>query len=304
MIPSIYFRRLQHTQPHEYIEFRCLRYGKTDQFWTTHDQLSTAIDRINEADYNGWTIYCGVNPRQKNKANKAGVTSVVSFAVDLDSGFPFEWPDDVPKPTMIVASGSSNGRHLYWELNTAVPPSSWCDAVNTGLAIRLNGDRKCRDISRVLRVPGTTHHIYGYCVELLEANDFRYEAKDFEHLAAFGSEHIGAPRQTTQQKCFPPPSQELLARFNWTRTTDRRLTAAYRGELGDGSSDSRYVLAARLFDTGEYTADEIGSLIVHHRWFNVRHKKVCPPDRVLRDANRLLGLFAAEPHQVRGEIRS
>jgi hypothetical protein len=189
---------------------------------------------------------------------------------------------------MIVSSGA--GHHFYWELDTAVEPTH-ADAINSGLALRLGGDKKSRDISRVLRNPGFVNHKYGYAVELIAAHDYRYTPDDFSHLAA--PLDVAPPRNSPSTIDIPHVSRELRARFCFELALDRGLSRAFRGEIGDGSSDSRYAMFARLMATGKFTPEEVAALIVERRWWNTRNKAVCPAERVFRDAQRLLGLFSS-----------
>lgn len=283
-----FYARFALLHPHEYLEFRFLKYGHTQQRWIRPEEITDLTPWIQEQDRNGWNCYLSVNPRQQHKATKTGVTSVVCFHADCDSSL-FDWPSDVPKPSMTVYSG--RGHHFYWEFNAPVLPSPMIEAVNSGLAIKLNADRQCRDISRVLRIPGTINHKFGYDVTLDESHDFRYKPEDFAHIVELGSQLVGAPRQQIAQRIFPHVSLELRSKFEFARQIDPGLARAYRGEIGDGSSDSRYAMAARLVENGNFTAEEVGSLIVDRRWYNNSNRKVCPPDRVLRDANRLIALL-------------
>ena len=83
---------------------------------------------------------------------------------------------------------------------------------------------------------------------------------------------------------------ELGARFNAARRADCSgdLTRAWREEIGNGSSDSRYVLVKHLRALG-FTPEEIVSIISSRRWWNCYAGRVRPPDEVYRD---VLGLLA------------
>lgn len=65
----------------------------------------------------------------------------------------------IPCPSVIVRSG--HGPHVYWLLDqpaTTAEDFALVEAINERLRVRLGGDSAATDITRVLRVPGTTHH--------------------------------------------------------------------------------------------------------------------------------------------------
>ena len=91
-------------------------------------------------------------------------------------------------------------------------------------------------------------------------------------------------------------STELMARFHAVRRADKadksgELTRAWRGEIGDGSSDSRYVLVGGLRRVG-FSEDEIAAIVCSRRWWNRYTRRRKPPDAVRMDVERLLGKLA------------
>ena len=65
--------------------------------------------------------------------------------------------------------------------------------------------------------------------------------------------------------------RELEARFNAAHHADRSgdITRAWRGEIGGGSSDSRYVRVRHLLQAG-FSAEEIVAIVCACRWYNIR----------------------------------
>ena len=63
------------------------------------------------------------------------------------------------------------------------------------------------------------------------------------------------------------------------------------GEIGDGSSGSRYVLVGRLRRAG-FSEDEIAAIVCSRRWYNRYSRRVKPLVAVRLDVARLLGKMA------------
>ena len=121
-------------------------------------------------------------------------------------------------------------------------------------------------------------------------NDRRYDLAELQPFAMFKPEAYPA---VASLGSIPLPP-DLLARFHAARHADRSrdMTRAWRGEIGDGSSDSRYVLVKRLWALG-FTPGEIVAIVCSRRWYNVRAKRVRHPTDVLRD---MLGLLTQSSH--------
>ena len=75
------------------------------------------------------------------------------------------------------------------------------------------------------------------------------------------------------------------------------ITRAWRGEIGDGSSDSRYVLVRKLRLAG-FGDEDIAAIVCSRRWFNRYQKRARPPADVRRDVERLLAKGQPQPTGV------
>ena len=63
----------------------------------------------------------------------------------------------IPRPALVVGSGSGANVHAYWPLRAPVSPMA-AEKANLRLATALGADLACFDASRILRPPGTWNH--------------------------------------------------------------------------------------------------------------------------------------------------
>ena len=246
---------------------------------------------------NDWSIFFGVNPRTGRASGEDAVRCLRTFHADVDGnsgglgGSAANTPQvrTAPPPSIVVDSG--HGRHLYWVLAESVAVTdgnrALLKAINRGLALTVDGDPACCDLARILRLPGYINHKPPAAeVRLLELTDRRYDLAELESFAVFRPD---AANVAILLDGIPSMTPELEARFHTARHADRSgdLTRAWRGEIGDGSSDSRYVLVRYLLHAG-FSAGEIVAIVCSRRWYNIKARRVRPPAEVLHDAFRLL----------------
>ncbi len=276
-------------QPDDLVELRLIRWPDVRRRWITagdYESISAELDAMNKQ---GFEVYFGVNCRSCKGSTESAVSKVVAFHVDLDA------PErcrsacqaqghDVPLPSLRVASG--HGEHWYWILESPVTVTvenkPLLKGVNRGLALALDGDPACCDLSRILRLPGFINHKPPTAqTAIIELTGLRYPADSFSRFA------VAHPESDPVQAATPKPlTPDLLTRFESTRKADTtgQLTRAWRGELGDGSSSSRYVLAKMLAARG-YSIQEIVDIACSRRWWNKRACKPCVKtlDEIARD---------------------
>lgn len=104
-------------------------------------------------------IYFSVNPMQKGKRNADSVTRIQTWICDIDTGTKEEQQkliEDAPLiPSFVVES--AHGFHIYY-LATEDLTKEQYEKGNLGLMQYYHGDIKvCKDIARVLRIPGYYH---------------------------------------------------------------------------------------------------------------------------------------------------
>jgi hypothetical protein len=260
-----------------------VRFGNAGEF---NNRVETWLRDLNQK---GYDIYFSVGVRGKPESTEDAVTRVVALHVDCDN----DSPDliQVPAPSIVVDSG--HGRHLYWLLQTPVEVigenRDRLKAINRNLAMRVGGEPACCDLGRLLRLPGYLNRKREPypLVRLLELNAYRYRLEDF---AACGGLRAAPPLQPCQVRGVAVPGQELLDRFHDLRRQDssHEVTRAWRGEIGDGSSDSRFVLVKRLCESAEFAPSEILAIVLSRNWYNRREHVTREAWRVERHVNRLL----------------
>jgi hypothetical protein len=144
------------------------------------DERQKLIEWCDEQQRRGAGLYYHVNvlngsPRHGGKAGKAEIHSVrgAYVEIDLKDNFPdLDWRDDNKvagalatvlervkdfpiTPTFVVLSGG--GVQAGWRFDAPVNGGHMTrlETLNLALALHLGGDKSVRDVSRILRVPGT-----------------------------------------------------------------------------------------------------------------------------------------------------
>jgi hypothetical protein len=103
-------------------------------------------------------VYVGVLPRAFRAGRRQAVPHGATVWVDIDTAEAAACVGRlVPKPSMLVQSGSPGHVHAYWLLDRLWPAASIEDA-NRRLASTIRADLRCTDATRVLRPPGTLNH--------------------------------------------------------------------------------------------------------------------------------------------------
>jgi hypothetical protein len=154
--------------------------GKSTGRTFAADEREKLIEWCDEQQRRGAGIYYHVNvlnglPRHGGKAGKAEVHAVrgTHVEIDLKDNFPdLDWQDDNAvaaaiattlervkdfpiTPTFVVLSGG--GVQAGWRFDAPVDGGHMTriETLNLALALHLGGDKSVRDVSRILRVPGT-----------------------------------------------------------------------------------------------------------------------------------------------------
>lgn len=139
------------------------------------DDETKAAEKAYELCKQGIDVYFSVNPKTEG-GKKENIPSVVTFHAEVDFGAAghkkkSKWKDDItllkalcdfsPSPSYSIYSGG--GFHVYWILKEPYKINSKADidlieGLNLTLTKLLGGDPGTQDISRVLRVPGSTNY--------------------------------------------------------------------------------------------------------------------------------------------------
>ena len=133
-------------------------------FFTTPKKLVEVASKARAP----WGTFFGVCPRKAQDGSKEAIEYLPGYWCDIDCGDEEESRRAVesrvasiqPQPDQIV--GTPGGFHLYWrfkEREEIIFPSDivkW-EGKMAGIAAALGGDPACKDLSRVLRLPGSVH---------------------------------------------------------------------------------------------------------------------------------------------------
>ena len=287
-------------QPQHLIELRAIKGNKAQRRWVAAREFAGTLPWLQALDRVGWDVFYGVNPRLGERSTENAIAEVVAFHVDFDQqGEPNL--DSVPAPSAIVDSG--HGRHLYWIVEPVISVSDenreLLKAINRGLAQVIGGDQACCDLGRILRLPGFSNHKPPTApVRLLCVRNPNFPADLFHRFAAFRSQ-AQVPIYILEPEPLTPG---LKAKFEAARTTDRSrdIGHAWRGEIGDGSSDSRYMLVKSLRDHG-FSQQETIAVVCSRSWYNRHTEKLKSDPRTLAaDAQRVW----AKLSEAEGEVRA
>ena len=139
-----------------YIETRELIPNEKTPIRRFHKTINEIVQHDPVGNY-----FFGVCPRTIESGKEKDIETIVTLWADLDIN-----PDEAIKkladfplePSIIIGSG--RGLHSYWLLRTPEKIKPNTKGVLKGLAIMLDADRACHDLSRMLRVPNTKNLKY------------------------------------------------------------------------------------------------------------------------------------------------
>lgn len=202
--------------PEGYAEVRCLHVSSdhrlTRRMWRSMPVKAVSqkgLDTLAALNEDGYHIYLRMGISSERNARKVNIISIPALWIDIDepgeSGFQkaraFEaWPN------IVVSTGG--GWHSYWLL--AEPIHIVDDASREsvertieGMLLTCGGDRHVKDITRILRLPGTINvkpeRNRARC-EVVEYLPGRYHFEDLEELYA----PLGAPAPLKVTRYIPP----------------------------------------------------------------------------------------------------
>lgn len=239
-----------------YLEIRKLPSGQ-QHFCTTVDE---AVAACRDEQQN---IYFGVCSRDSRQGKEEHAACIPALWVDMDvqdfdgDEAAIQQHIDAFELTPSVILHSGTGRHCYWlfkQPEVIVPEDRpQYRGLLLGLAMTLGGDRACRDLSRIMRVPGTWHlkHdgktvLRAHCplprpVRILRwTPDQRYTPADFEP-------YFVEDQPQTAAVIGPKALQGTLPEtFLRQLTEDEDLQAAWEGKRRPPTDSSRSGFDAML----------------------------------------------------------
>jgi len=181
----------------ENIEIRLIAPTKKDQnlsplqfFYSNKNKFIESIETHQIEQKKGYGIYFGVCPRLGTEGNKNAVMCANVLWADLDgknySGGKEEALQIIKryriKPTIIVDSG--HGYHAYWKFKEPQYNLALVENCLIRIADELKSDSSVKDVSRVMRLPGTVNNKDEKNVipaNIIEINaDVSYEIAEFQ----------------------------------------------------------------------------------------------------------------------------
>lgn len=224
----------------------------------TIDYFSRSPEKLN--------IYFGVAPRSDRGGRKEHIHAVTCLWADLD-GKHFGSKQDAYRsleafsmtPSLVVDSG--NGYHAYWILKEPTTDLARVEAINLGIAQAIGGDRTY-DITRILRVPGTSNWkdpTHPKPVRLIQCRSQTYTLADFDPYKA----------QISRPDALPSVCLDEVEPVNWSdlaeELDERYMRLIQLGIAGDTEGDfdgdrSRLdmTVVCKLVDIGLSDAQIVG----------------------------------------------
>jgi hypothetical protein len=138
------------------VRYRLRSGGMASEFHAIRDRhrvLAAVNERARETD-----VYVGCAPRCRPDGRKQAIEQVWVLWAECDGhAASLAAQRHMPRPALVVASGTPGNVHAYWPLRAALSPRD-AERANLRLATALGADRNCFDASRILRPPGTWNH--------------------------------------------------------------------------------------------------------------------------------------------------
>lgn len=147
----------------------------------------------------GRDVYYGVNPRTGLGGKKENVQYLCTFHAEIDYGVDGHKKESTytkyeealvairafnPAPSIVIHSGG--GFHVYWLIEEPIRVSDIgldvLEAINKELSLQIGGDKGTHDLSRLLRVPGSSNNKISdnpRPVRLITNNHQKFTFEDF-----------------------------------------------------------------------------------------------------------------------------
>lgn len=131
--------------------------GVMGQQFISARRIETARQRVTTLA-TSTDVFVGVALRDRRAGGKAAISGSHLLYIECDQQpAGGELAAFAPPPTMEIASGTPEHRHLYWQLQErAANPQ--VESANRRLALHLGGELACVDIARLLRPPETLNY--------------------------------------------------------------------------------------------------------------------------------------------------
>ena len=207
------------------------------------------VEEVEKLNKEGYGIHICVN-QFSGARKKDNLTKICYWLADIDGGLKTEQKRlilNLPlKPSIIVET--KRGYHCYWRAIDATPKNFV--EIQKGLIKRLGADEACKDVTRLLRMPGTYHMKdpeKPFLIKIIYKSDKAYTEKKM--LCAYQ-----LPKPTFKPVRIQGSNSDFMDESKW----ERIFKISRIGEGNRNSTFARYVFW--LKDAG-LTSFEIDNII-------------------------------------------
>lgn len=211
-----------------------------------------------------------VDARKDTKLRRDEIGAVRAFHVDIDNleGEP-DWDPDC-LPSAVIDSGG--GRWGFWKLEQPIPVEDVAaiEAQNRALTARFDGDAQAHNLDRIARLPGTLNipntakrkkGRVEVPASVLSMSSLAYSpAEVAEWCPPAPKSEIGIPASGSKEA---PEGMELDAPASVSRAIAWLHREAPEAEMGNGSDQTTYQVAAKMRDFGISEATAFDLLLDH-----------------------------------------
>lgn len=146
-----------------------------------HSSLAKSFSKLQSLNEHGAGVFVTVNQTDGKSRKRGNIVKVRAIFADFDLGA----PSNLPLQASIVVETSPNRYQYYWLCDELSIEDF--ELLESGLVKKFGADKNCKDVSRVLRIPGFLH-LKGepFLTQLLESPGTKYTRQEL--MDAFGSD--------------------------------------------------------------------------------------------------------------------
>ena len=154
-------------------------------------------------------VYYGPALFDRPSAEKSAFKGTGVVWAEFDGSLP-NGNTSYPKPSLKIRSSTPGHEHWYWKLRQFTTDITQIESITQRLAYHLNADIGCWNANRVLRPPGTRHHLSRRLVEVIDWQDHTTDSSAFQSLPK-----IPAKVFQDNETSALPAVLEVIAKYQW-----------------------------------------------------------------------------------------